>query len=50
MLKMKSKQFIQRDKKFKKITFGPSEHLRVPTLIGSGSTKIFFFVLWLFDS
>ena len=46
----KTKKFIQRDKKFKKITIGPSDPLRDPTLVGSGSSKTFFFVLLLFDS
>ena len=50
MLKTKRKKFIQRDKKLKKITFGPSNPLRDPTLVGSGSIKKIFFVLLLFDS
>ncbi len=39
-----------RDKKFKNNSIGPTEPLRVATLVGSGSTKKIFFVLLFIDS
>ncbi len=48
ILEMKSKKFIKRDKKLEQITFGPSEPQL--WLVGSGSTRNFFWELLLIDS
>ena len=47
---LKTKNFLSGGTNFKKITIGPSDPLRDPTLVGSGSIKKIFFVLLLFDS